>query len=96
MRTKTLVTALGAAALIAGCSSNPSKAPETKAPDTSPSAPTSSQVQHGALAGCLHDHGVPDSAGPAVLGPPAGVDQATWDSAMKACSTLAPGPGPVS
>ncbi len=45
------------------------------------------------LAECLKANGVPDARGPAaVLGPPAGVDQAAWDTAMKACSTLAPGP----
>jgi hypothetical protein len=27
-----------------------------------------------------------------VLGPPAGVDPTTWETAMRACSTLAPGP----
>ena len=39
--------------------------------------------------------GVTDSGGAAiVLGPPAGVDPGAWDSAMKECSGLAPGPGP--
>lgn len=48
---------------------------------------------HGSLAECLTSHGVSESGGPAVvLGPPAGVDPGTWDRAMKACSTLAPGP----
>jgi hypothetical protein len=72
--------------LIAGCSS---KAAEPSAPESPPSSPSS----HGTLADCLHAHGVPESAGPAaVLGPPAGVDQAAWDQAMSACSQLAPGP----
>jgi len=83
MRTRflALITAL---LLIAGCSSQPAE----------PSAPESpSPSVHGTLADCLHAHGVPESAGPAaVLGPPDGVDQAVWDQAMTACSTLAPGP----
>lgn len=91
MRTKIFALALAVTALIAGCSSTSSKSPETKAPDTTPSAP-SSTVQHGALANCLHEHGVPDSTGSVVLGVPPGVDPGTWDTAMKACSTLEPGP----
>jgi hypothetical protein len=39
----------------------------------------------------LSEHGVPDAPGLA-LGPPPGVDQNTWHSAMQACSSLAPGP----
>ena len=75
---------IGAVLLIAGCSSKPA---EPSAPESPP--PSS----HGTLADCLHAHGVPESAGPAaVLGPPAGVDQATWDQAMTACSQMAPGP----
>jgi hypothetical protein len=75
---------IGALLLIAGCSSKPAE----------PSAPESpSPSSHGTLADCLHAHGVPESTGPAaVLGPPAGVDEAAWDQAMAACSTLAPGP----
>jgi hypothetical protein len=70
--------------LIAGCSSK-------GAEPSPPESPTPSS--HGTLADCLHAHGVPESAGPAaVLGPPSGVDQATWDKAMAACSQLAPGP----
>jgi hypothetical protein len=77
-----LITAM---LVIAGCSS---KAAEPSAPESPPSSPS-----HGNLADCLHAHGVPESAGPAaVLGPPAGVDQAVWDQAMSACSQLAPGP----
>ena len=83
MRTRFLAL-VGSVLLIAGCSS---KAAEPSAPESpSPSS-------HGNLADCLHAHGVPESAGPAaVLGPPAGVDQAAWDQAMAACSQLAPGP----
>ena len=75
---------IGSMLLFAGCSSKPAEpsAPESPAPSS-----------HGTLADCLHAHGVPESAGPAaVLGPPTGVDQTTWDQAMAACSRLAPGP----
>jgi hypothetical protein len=83
-----IAAALAAALLIAGCTSKP--APTQ--PDPSPSSPAG----HGNLADCLRANGVPESAGPAaVLGPPAGVDPATWDRAMQACSALAPGPGPA-
>jgi hypothetical protein len=78
-----LLAAAGATLMIAGCSPKPAQ----------PSAPESSPSSHGTLADCLHSRGVPESAGPAaVLGPPTGVDQATWERAMKACSALAPGP----
>ena len=79
--------AISAVLLIAACSSK-----------QSPSQPTTTDWEpmpstHGSLAECLTANGVPDAGGPAaVLGPPAGVDQAAWDKAMKACSTLAPGP----
>lgn len=83
MRRGVVVTIAGAL-LVAGCSSKPS--PEQTTP---PAAP----AEHGSLADCLKSHGVQDAGGPAVMmGPPAGVDQATWDQAMKACSALAPGP----
>ncbi len=79
-----LVTAL----LLAACSSKQTP-PQ---PDTGEHVPAS----HGSLAECLKANGVPDAGGQAVLlGPPAGVDQSTWDKAMKACATLAPGPGPA-
>ncbi len=62
-----------------------------------PSPPTGDDREptpaHGSLAECLKANGVPESSGPAaVLGPPAGVDPAKWDQAMKTCATLAPGP----
>ncbi len=73
------------ALLLAGCSSTPAP-PATPPPGPSPAG-------HGSLAECLKANGVPESdAGSAVLGPPAGVDERTWDAAMAACSTLAPGP----
>lgn len=78
---------IGAALFLAACSAK-----------NSPSQPTTPEGQpvpatHGSLAECLKANGVPDTGGPAaVLGPPAGVDQGAWDTAMKACSTLAPGP----
>lgn len=83
--------AAAAALLIAGCSSDAGQdAPTT----TSVPQPPPGPATHGGLAECLKGQGVADAGGPAaVLGPPAGVDQATWDKAMRACSSLAPGPG---
>lgn len=86
MRVDRLVNLVAAACIVgitvAGCSARRGETPE-------PSESTS----HGGLAECLEAHGVRDAGGQAVLmGPPAGVDQSTWDEAMKACSTLAPGP----
>ena len=78
-----IVTASILAVAVAGCS--------TKKATTPP--PAESSTGHGSLAECLGTHGVKDTGGQAVMmGPPAGVDQATWEQAMKACSTLAPGP----
>lgn len=77
-----------AALLIAGCSAEPAPSQPGRG-----SSPVPSPAAHGSLAECLQAEGVPDSGGPpAVLGPPSGVDPATWDAAMKACATLAPGP----
>ena len=81
------VVAAVAVLLLAGCSST-TPAPKPPAP-ASPAEPSA----HGGLAECLKSHGVADSGGAAVvLGPPAGVDPGTWDTAMKECSALAPGP----
>lgn len=86
MTGRAVLAVLAAGLLLAGCSSKPAQ-PDSPAP----SAPAA----HGGLADCLKSHGVTDAGGPAaVLGPPAGVDQGAWDSAMQACSSLAPGPGP--
>ena len=71
---------LAAAAILGACSS------EGPQPD-----PTEPPAEHGNYAHCLSEHGVPVAPGP-VAGPPAGVDQQTWQQAVKACSTLAPGP----
>jgi len=79
------IAAVGAAALVlTGCgSSAPPPAPE----------PTFAPGEHGSLAACLREHGVPESAAPgAALGPPAGVDQPIWQEAMRACADFAPGP----
>lgn len=87
MTGRVLVAALSAGFLLAGCSA---KSAPPEAPESSP-APAA----HGGLAECLKHHGVTDTGGPAaVLGPPAGVDPGAWDDAMRACSSLAPGPGP--
>ena len=86
MRALRTAAAVGAALLIAACSSK-----------QAPSQPTTTDWEplpaHGSLADCLKANGVTETGGaPIVLGPPPGVDQGTWDKAMKACSTLAPGP----
>ena len=77
--------ALSAGLLVAGCSS---KSEPSQPESTAPAA-------HGTLAECLKANGVQDPGGQSViLGPPTGVDPATWDKAMKACSSVAPGPAP--
>ena len=87
MRPLRTVAAISAVLLIAACSAKQSPSQ----PTTTDGEPT--PTSHGSLAECLKANGVPDAGGPAaVLGPPAGVDQDAWDKAMKACSTLAPGP----
>jgi hypothetical protein len=101
MRSLAFGVATAATAILAGCTPTPSPsqptaispAPSTTSDTPSPTSATSvSPGEHGSLAQCLHAHGVPDSAGPAVLGPPAGVDPGVWDQARKACSPLEPGP----
>ena len=76
--------AIAAALLIGGCSSEPVP--------SEPSGTDLPPATHGSLAECLHSHGI-DEPATAVLGPPSGVDQAVWDQAITACSTLGPGPG---
>lgn len=77
---------LGAGLVLAACSGKQAPSSPTSTDWTPPPA-------HGSLAECLKSQGVAESGGPAVvLGPPAGVDPGQWDKAMKACSTLAPGP----
>ncbi|WP_396927627.1 hypothetical protein [Mycolicibacterium sp.] len=104
MRTLPLGVAAAATAILAGCAPAPtpsqptaiSPAPSTASPvpgtTSAPSAATSAPAEHGSLAHCLHEHGVPDSAGSGVLGPPQGVDPGVWDQAKNACSPLEPGP----
>lgn len=87
MRPLRTAAVLGTALILAACSSKPASPPPT-------TTDWEQRPAHGSLAECLKANGVPDVGGPsAVLGPPAGVDPAAWDKAMKACSTLAPGPG---
>jgi hypothetical protein len=96
MRGPVFAVAAAIAAMLAGCAPTPTPSQPTvisPAPNT-PSVSITSSVapaEHGSLAHCLREHGVPDSAG-AVLGPPAGVDPGVWDQARKACSSLEPGP----
>ncbi|NTY59349.1 hypothetical protein [Mycolicibacterium sphagni] len=103
MRSLSFGVATATTAILAGCAPAPTPSQPTvisPAPSTTGLATTSSTAspaspapgEHGSLAQCLHQHGVPDSAGPAVLGPPAGVDPGVWDQARKACSPLEPGP----
>lgn len=79
MRPILFAAGLAAAAILAGCGSEPLA-----------EQPTTTSAGHGSLAQCLTDHGVPAAPGPA--GPPAGVDPGTWNDAMRACATHAPGP----
>jgi hypothetical protein len=100
MRSMAIGVATAAAAILAGCAPTPdpsqptviSPAPGTTGLATTSSTASPAPAEHGSLAQCLHQHGVPDSAGPAVLGPPAGVDPGVWDQARKACTSLEPGP----
>jgi hypothetical protein len=72
---------------VVGCSS-----------ETAPSEPTGTttgSTSHGSYAHCLTEHGVPaPQPGTATGAPeaPPGVDPDTWDTAMKDCASLAPGP----
>jgi len=86
MRMRWLLPA-AAVMFVAACSS-------TSAPSESGSSSRSeSPAAHGSFADCLKANGVDETAAPAaVLGPPEGVDQSTWQQAMQACSSLAPGP----
>ena len=85
MRAVRTAAAIGAALVVAACSA--------KQQPPQPATDAHSQPAHGSLADCLKANGITETgSSPVVLGPPAGVNQATWDAAMKACSTLAPGP----
>lgn len=80
-----LLMAVFAVMMIPSCSK-----PERSGPAD---APSSSPAAHGSYAACLSANGVPPSAGPITpAGPPSGVSPAIWEQAMRACSTLAPGP----
>ncbi|KUI43486.1 hypothetical protein AU197_22320 [Mycobacterium sp. IS-1590] len=101
MRAIMVLAGLAATAVLAGCGSEP---PAEQGPPTSqslsqtttsqaPAQTTASETPagHGSLAQCLDEHGVPAAPGPAA-GPPPGVDAETWNEAMRACATFAPGP----
>lgn len=101
MRAMMVVAGLAATAALAGCASEQpaeqqpttSQAPAQTATSQAPAQTTTSETPsgHGSLAQCLDEHGVPAAPGPAA-GPPPGVDAETWNKAMQACATFAPGP----
>lgn len=101
MRAVMVVAGLAAAAALAGCASEQpaeqqpttSQAPAQTTTSQAPAQTTTSETPsgHGSLAQCLDEHGVPAAPGPAA-GPPPGVDAETWNRAMQACATFAPGP----
>ncbi|MBU8810964.1 hypothetical protein KL953_18950 [Mycolicibacterium goodii] len=79
------VAIFAAAALLTACGSGE---PENTEPGGSGSETPNG---HGSYAHCLSEHGVSAPPGP-VVGAPPGVDQQTWQEAVDACATLAPGP----
>jgi hypothetical protein len=86
--TRWVLAAVASLALVSACSSDKAGTETTTTPSPTP-------VTHGAFGECLRSHGVPDPPHSPV-GPPAGVDQNTWDNAMQACGSLAPAPpGPA-
>jgi hypothetical protein len=84
VRASSLAVGIAVAGILAGCSSSTPPAEQSTTTSVAPSG-------HGTLAQCLSEHGVPAAPGPA-LGPPPGVSEETWNQAMQACSSLAPGP----
>lgn len=87
MRGALIAAAAAALVTLAGCGSEPPAEP----PDTTSETTAEAPGGHGSLAQCLREHGVPAAPGP-TAGPPPGIDPATWQQAMAACSSLAPGP----
>jgi hypothetical protein len=83
VRARLVTASIIAAGFLVACSSN-----TTEQPATSTSV---APAGHGTLANCLSEQGVPSAPGPAA-GPPPGIDADTWQQAMQACSSLAPGP----
>jgi hypothetical protein len=85
--TRLILAAVASLALVPGCSHDKASTPSTTTPPT---------VTHGAFGECLRSHGIADPPHGPLAGPPAGVDQGTWDKATQACSSLAPAPpGPA-
>ena len=78
-------TLLAVLALVPACSHTASTPTSTTTPPT-----------HGAFGECMRAHGVSEPPHSPIAGPPAGVEQGTWDNAVRACASLAPSPpGPA-
>jgi hypothetical protein len=81
-----MLAAVASLALVPACSDDKATTPTT----------TTAPVTHGAYGECLRSHGISDPPHGPLAGPPAGVDQSTWDKATQACASLAPAPpGPA-
>lgn len=91
MRAPWLVVGAAAIAILAGCASEPPAEQQTTTTSTTTFGTSKTPAGHGSLAQCLSEHGVPAAPGPAA-GPPPGVDADTWNRAMQACASFAPGP----
>ncbi len=94
-RSRLLILAAAAVLGLAGCGSEDTTGTTEPASTTPPTAtPATETTEHGGFAHCLNEHGVTEST-VSPVGPPPGVDPGTWDKAVQACSSLAPGPGPA-
>lgn len=89
MAGRTFALLAAVTAMLAACSAQDTPAEPT--PSSTSTTATTTAGGHGGYAQCLSEHGVPAAPGP-VAGPPPGVDEQTWQQAVQACSTLAPGP----
>lgn len=83
MRLRRLALAAAVALVVAACAKQQAQ-PGHAGPES---------TTHGSLAACLDERGVRGADDQAiVLGPPADVGRDVWEAAMRACSTLGPGP----